>query len=263
MKPQIKHKSDEELVEQVFLAHEIILNTEEELKKRGHNESNLFANYYYHPSIKLSGLIDELKQYISIKNPSKIEQQSAGKLMEKIAFVSLRSLKGINEVKSFQSVSAQYDLLISGDELTWSRIFSILGVTDIPKGILIEAKAYAKPIEDKHFSRLCNLIQLDLDKSVGIGIFFTIKGATGFPQRDGKRKRCISDCRFRQVLFHAKTNKSIIVLDSEDIFTLDRNGSLILLLKRKIGDIEKLTGLPTELEKLIDVDLPPHLSDLE
>jgi hypothetical protein len=222
----------------------------------------LFATYFYNPSANLSELIIELKEYIELKKPSKVERENAGKLMEKIAFLSLSGLKGINEIKSFQSVSAQYDLLVSGDKMVWGQIFATMGVNDLPKGILVEAKAYAEPIEDKHFSRLCNLIQLNLDKSIGIGIFFTINGATGFPKRNGRRKRALSDCWFRQVLFHAKTNKPVIVLDSEDIFTLGKNGSLITLLERKIGEIEKLTGLPTEGEELIAVDLPAHLSSL-
>jgi hypothetical protein len=259
---QLKHQSEDELVAALMETLSNFTSISGELEERGYKAASLLSPYFYKPSAKLSELIIELKEYIKLKNPSKVERENAGNLMEKIAFLSLSGLKGIIAIKSFQSVSAQYDLLVNGDEKSWEQIFSTMKVKDLPKGILVEAKAYAKPIEDKHFSRLCNLIQLNLEKSIGIGIFFTINGATGFPKRNGVRKRTISDCWFRQVLFYAKTNKPIIVLDSEDIFTLDKNGSLITLLERKIGEIEKLTGLPTESEQLIDVDLPAHLSTL-
>ena len=257
-----KHPSDVELVQQLLEAQEKWVDVSGKLKERGRKPAELIASYLYRPNPKISELLTELKEYIKNNNPSKVERQRAGELMEQIAFLALCGLEGVNAVKNFQSVSAQYDLLVSGEEVSWRRLFSILGVTNLPKGILVEAKAYAKPIEDKHFSRLCNLIQLNLENSVGIGIFFTIKGATGFPQRDGRRRRAISDCWFRQVLFYAKTNKPIVVLDAEDIFSLDNNGSLIKLLERKISDIEELTGLPVEVEEWEVIDIPSHLGIL-
>ena len=242
---QEKRFSDKELFQQIDNAHKILMNSVDELNKRGYGSqlTKLYASHYYQPNSKLTELLTELEIYIKKQKPSDKERQDAGKLMENIAFVVLYGLKGvcINNIKSFQSVGAQYDLLVHEDHLTGESVFSLLGITNnIPKGILIEAKAYAKPIEDKHFSRFCNLIQLNLEHSVGIGIFFTIKGATGFPKRGGKNKRAISDSWFRQVLFYAKTNKPIIVLDAEDILSLDRNGSFIELLKKKIDEIEEL-----------------------
>ena len=260
--PDQKKLSDEELFKNIEEAQAILMNSYGQLRERGLKPAELYAAHYYSPNQKLTALLIELKQYIQIENPPQAERIKAGELMEQIAFLVISGLKGIKDKKSFQSVSAQYDLLVNGEESTWSNIFAILGISNLPKGILVEAKAFAKPIEDKHFCRLCNLIQLNLENSVGIGIFFTINGATGFPKRNAKRRRAISDCWFHQILFHAKTNKPILVLDAEDIFSLDKNGSLIKILERKIHEIEELTGLPTEIDEWEVIDLPPHLDIL-
>lgn len=256
------HFSYEELLQQALEAQEKFIDATGKLKERGRKPAELFASYWYRPDKKITELLTQLKTYIQKKSPLKSERERAGKLMEQIAFLSLGALQGVKSIKSYQSVSAQYDLLVYGEELFWKNLFSLLGAINLPRGIIVEAKAYSKPIEDRHFSRLCNLVELNLENSIGIGIFFTIKGATGFPQRGGRRKRAISDCWFRQVLFYAKTRKPILVLDAEDIFSLDKNGSLIKILARKIREIEELSGLPTEVEEWEVVDLPPHLNEL-
>jgi hypothetical protein len=44
---------------------------------------------------------------------------------------------------------------------------------------------------------------------------------------------------------------------------LGKNGSLPKIIKRKIRDIQELSGLPCALlEICTEVDLPPHLRDL-
>jgi DNA integrity scanning protein DisA with diadenylate cyclase activity len=85
----------------------------------------------------------------------------------------------------------------------------------------------------------------------------------GFPQSGDTRQRAISDCRLRQVIFHAKTQKRIVVLDKNDIFELGKNGSLIQILVRKIRDLDELSGLTTpSVEQTEEIDLPDHLNQL-
>ncbi len=92
---------------------------------------------------------------------------------------------------------------------------------------------------------------------------FTLEGAAGFPKRNSTRQRAIQDCRLRQVLYHAKTGKYIIVLDKEDILSLGQNGTLMTLLIRKIRDLNELTGLPTvTVKQFQEIDLPQHLKEI-
>lgn len=174
-----------------------------------------------------------------------------------------KGLKGIQTIKSFQSAGPQYDLLVSGDDLPWSLVCKILYLNLNQRDIVIEAKATKAPVPDKQFARLCSIMELNL-QGAGLGIFFTLNGATGFPkQGDSKRQRAIRDCKLRQILFHAKTNKMIVVLDKDDISGLTNNGTLIQILTRKIKDLFELSGLPTTpAEQFQEIDLPEHLKIL-
>jgi hypothetical protein len=102
---------------------------------------------------------------------------------------------------------------------------------------------------------------MDLNlKGAGLGIFITLNGATGFPKLGNSRQRAVSDCRLRQIIFHAKTNKIIVVLDKDDLFQLTKNGTLIEVLTRKIRDLSELSGMPTtSVEQFQEIDLPEHL----
>jgi len=108
-------------------------------------------------------------------------------------------------------------------------------------------------------------MEINLFNTAGLGIFFTLKGATGFPGETKARQKKLGESRLRQVIFHAKTGKSIIVLDSADICLLDRPASLIQILISKIRDLEYLSGLnsqsSTDLSS-VEIDVPKHLEVL-
>ena len=131
------------------------------------------------------------------------------------------------------------------------------------RDIVIEAKAKNSKLPDKDFARLCSIMNENYT-GAGLGIFFTLKGATGFPDKNSSvRQRKISDCRLRQALFHAKTGKFIVVLDREDILELEKNGTLLQILTRKIRDLRELSGIPTApIEQFVEIDLPSHLKEL-
>lgn len=69
------------------------------------------------------------------------------------------------------------------------------------------------------------------------------------------------DAKATQVLFHAKTQKFVIVLDERDLLKLKNKGTLIRLIKEKIKDVELASGIRGDFDEDWDEmpDLPPHL----
>ena len=225
--------------------------------------SDNLASYLYIADKRLSQYLKQLKDFTQLEHTTHKQRQEAGQLLEKIAFLAFQGLKGATNFKSFQSAGPQYDLLISGDGLDWFYVCKLLYLAEHRRGIVIEAKATKTPLPDKQFARLCSIMELNLSSTVCLGVFFTLEGASGFPKKNDSRQRKISDARLRQVLFHAKTQKFIVVLDKDDIFQLGENGTLIQILVRKIRDLCELSGLPTPaVEQLEEIDLPPHPKQL-
>ncbi len=247
-------RSQKQLVEDIINAMKLLKQEDPELNK--------LASYLYTVDKNLHNYLDKLNKFIELKKPSLKETQEVGKLLEQIAFLVFKGLEGVQSIKSFQSAGPQYDLLISGDDVGWLQVCNLLYLDTNQRDIVVEAKATKSPVPDKQFARLCNIMELNL-RGAGLGIFFTINGATGFPKAGNSRQRAVSDCRLRQILFHAKTRKIIVVLDKDDIFELAKNGTLIQLLTRKIRDLFELSGLPTTpVEEFKEIDLPPHLKEI-
>ena len=194
---------------------------------------NNLASYLYTADTRLSEYLEKLKEYTKLKKPTREESKEAGNLLEQIVLLVFPGLEGVQTIKSFQSAGPQYDLLISGDDVDWSYVCDLLYLDIYKRDIVVEAKATKSPLPDKQFARLCSIMNLNL-KGSGLGIFFTLNGASGFPRLNSSRQRAVSDCRLRQIIFYAQTNKIIIVLDKNDIFELDKNGALLQILTRKI-----------------------------
>lgn len=232
--------------------------------EHGSPESEQIINWLYTPTPELSSHLNELKSFLKVDKPDISARQKAGYLLEKILALTFRGLAGYSEIKSYRSANHQYDFLISGDGPTWDIVCDRIYIKQQGyRGIVVEAKAIGESVSSAQFARLCSIMSLELCDTVGLGVFFTIEGAAGFPKRDGKRVLSVRDARLCQVLFHAKTGKKIIVFDRDDIFELDQNGALIHLLIRKVKELEQLSGLPTiSVNELIDSDLPNHLKDL-
>ncbi|MDZ8264714.1 MAG: hypothetical protein RMY63_41065 [Nostoc sp. ChiQUE01b] len=238
-------------------------NIIEALKYLNHNspESNEVINWTYTPDIRLSDYLNALKCYLKKEKPTASERQKAGYLLEEILTLSFKGLAGYSEIKSYQSSSHQYDFLISGDGANWDIICNRLFLENY-RGIVVEAKATEEVVSIAQFSRLCSVLSLELFNTVGLGVFFTLKGAAGFPSRNG-RKKCISDARLCQLLFYARHKKNIVVFDKDDIFELNENGALIHILIRKIKEIEQSSGLKNApVAELVDIDLPERLKNL-
>jgi hypothetical protein len=226
--------------------------------------SNQIASFLYEPDCRLAQHFEKLKNYIDLPRPTPKQSQDAGYLLEEIMFLACSGLKGFSSRKSFCSVGAQYDLLITGDDMCWFYLCKLLYMKENQRDIIIEAKCTKSKVTHSQFARLCSLMEISLFRTTGLGIFFTLNGATCFPYKgQNSRQQTLSEARSMQVLFHARTGKAIIVLDKEDIFKLDQPGSLIQILISKIRDIEHLSGLAIEpCENPVEVDLPAHLKKL-
>jgi len=220
-------------------------------------------SYLYIPDPILEDYLTKLRIFLNILKPTNEEVTKAGYLLEEIALICFCGLTGFTTVKSFRSPSAQYDLVISGDTLHWTSICKFLYLDSTQRDIVIEVKAITDSLPDSQFSRLCNIMSISLTNA-GLGIFFTLNGASGFPEAGQPRQQKIGNSRFRQVVFYASTKKAIIVLDKDDIFALNQNGSLITLLIRKIRDLHELSGIPNApVEEFVEVDLPESPSKLK
>ncbi len=246
--------SQDELVEYIINAMDLL--------EAGDPALNKLIPYVYKADNKLSEYLDKLRIFTEIEDPTSKQTQEAGKLLEQIVLLSFKGLKGVQSMKSFQSAGPQYDLLVTGDDIYWKRVTKTLYLEWENRNIVIEAKATKAPLPDKQFARLCSIMEHNLI-GAGLGIFVTLNGATGFPKRNSKRQRSVSDCRLRQIIFYARTKKIIVVLDKEDLFELTKNVTLIEILTRKIRDLSELSGLPTvPAENCQEIDLPPHLQIL-
>ena len=225
-------------------------------------EANALISYLYTPDTILEEYLSKLRVFLNLPRPTKKETQDAGYLLEEISLICFCGLVGYTNIKSFRSPSAQYDLVIGGDTLEWKELYEFLFLNFNQRDIVIESKAIKASLSDSQFARMCSIMTLSLTNA-GLGIFFTLNGASGFPARDQARQQTIGNARLRQVVFHASTKKTIIVLDKNDIFTLNQNGSLITLLIRNLRDLHELSGIPNApVEEFVEVDLPESPSKL-
>lgn len=226
-------------------------------------ERDVLAAYLYTPSGKIREKLDELDAYSRKKKPSLKETQAAGQLMEQIVLLAFTGLLGWNTVKSYSSPGPQYDLLINGSGPLWQHVCTYLRIDLEKRGILVEAKATSGVVGDPTFARLCAVIRDNVSNIVSLGVFVTMKGASGFPTKDAKRQGALLDSRLRQVLFHAHHGTPIVVFTMDDLQELDEPGALIQLLERKVADISELSGKEiAKCDVACDVDLPTHLKSL-
>ncbi|ANV83714.1 hypothetical protein AWQ21_04555 [Picosynechococcus sp. PCC 7003] len=256
------HLNSQQLIQNAIDAYQLLDQSLKACSEQGIDRLEVFDRHFYEPHEILTELLLEFKNFLESQYSSPEEKQNAGYLLEKIAILSFGSLKGYNNLKAYQSMSAQYDLLISGNSPEWESLFSILRIDDLPKGILLEAKATNGKINDSQFSRLCSLIDHNFSKSVGLGIFFSINSLSGLPEEREQRLRKASDGYLKQIIFYCKTKIPIIVLDKEDILQLDKPGSLIKILDRKIRELEEMTGTKIEPIQSKVIDIPPKFNDV-
>jgi len=194
--------------------------------------------------------------------------ENASHLMEELAFLAFLSLKGCDPscMCSYQSSTAQLDLVVSGSSYEWARVLDYLHVTDrARRTMVVECKNADDKVSDAQFSRLCHIVNDMFGAQCDLGIFFTRTGASGFVScpENGKQpesERQLRDARATQALLHAKHCKYIVVLDDSDITRLGEKGALLRLLEAKVRDVVKAGGIPaSSIDGIAVVELPMHL----
>jgi len=223
-------------------------------------KAGVLAPLLYEPRARLPGLLQDLEVFVAKANPTREERVAAGILLEQLMLVTFAGLR-YDTIASYQSAGPQIDLLVNGSELTWQSVASYLRIDPQRRGIVVEAKATEAPVSTAQFLRVCALMQVNLATTVSLGVFFTIKGATGFP--DEVRRRSVSDARLEQMLFMARHRLPVVVLDLDDIRQLNAPGALVQILAAKVQEVEACTGMRLEM---VDArclpDLPDHLKNL-
>ncbi len=231
------------------------------------NESAPFEKLFYDCDQKLLPIWLELTGLLKNDNLSTRDLARAGELMEQVAFLAFHHLMGVERIDNFQSAGPQFDLVVSGDSEEWMIMSQFLLMPNYGT-IIVECKATHGKLDDPTFSRMCALLSNTVLTTGGLGVFFTLNGASGFPSRrksGSTRQRMLRDCQLRQVRFMDQHKKPILVFDREDLEELC-NGRVPLpsLIRAKIRDIEEASGLapvPNNLSPQ-QCDLPPHLKCL-
>lgn len=146
-----------------------------EYLSRDSRESDQLINWLYTPHPKISDYLSELAIFLEKDEVTREQKQHTGYLLEQILCLSFMGLSGYSEIKSYQSATHQYDLLISGDGTTWDMICDRLYLRDpqqtqIYRGILCEAKAIDSPVSSSTFARLCHIVSTELSNTVGLGV---------------------------------------------------------------------------------------------
>jgi len=254
-------------------ANNLILSTIEQLRAKGLTTGRIAEKfgdfldgwdtpgYLYDPDETLLARIADYNKWLETQ-----EGEDPGKLMEEIACLAFRCLKGWDSMKSFQSYAPQHDLVVSGSSAKWDMLIEYLHLPQRGRTILVEAKNVVDPVSDSQFSRLCAIIHAKYRETAHLGVFFTRNGASGFPtgqnaENTGVRQRSLRDARATQVIFHALSGKFVVVLEDEDLQQLVGKGTLPKILEAKIRDVEDASGLSLEFdEDGTETDLPSHLS---
>jgi len=201
------------------------------------------AAFLYDPAPRIAEYVKKVKRYLKKKNPSRADAQKMGYDLEEMALLAFGSLRGWTEIMSWESAGPQIDLEVVGSDVDWGWLAKYL-LMPSALALMVESKATKDPVGDPEFARLAAIIDHNCRKTVGLGVFFTLNGASGFPER-GKVKKLMGDAWLRQALFHARTGLPIVVLDQDDLVELGKAGSLVRLLRGKIMDLERLGGLST------------------
>jgi len=254
-------------------ANDLVLGTIEQLRAAGLTTGRIAEKfgdflgrwdtpgYLYDPDETLLDRIADYNEWLETR-----EGEDSGKLMEEIAYLAFRCLKGWGSMKSFQSYASQHDLVVSGSSAKWDILIEYLHLPLTGRTILIEAKNLDKSVSDSQFSRLCAIIHAKYRETVHLGVFFTRNGASGFPTRPHSenravRQRSLQNARATQVIFHALSGKFVVVLEDEDLQQLVKKGALPRILEAKIRDVEDASGLSFQFdEDGTETDLPSHLS---
>jgi hypothetical protein len=178
-----------------------------------------FAGSWYAPDARLPKWIDELESYDCGTSSSMAARERIGRVLEGIAFASFACIKGVSLLSCYRAPDAQYDLLVVGEGHNWKAFCNFCRIDSTKLGVLVEAKAHRKRVSCEQFSRVCsNIAHTSLIGQIGLGVIFSLRGATGFPTRAShEREISLREARLRQFAFYLTTQIPTIVFDLHDI----------------------------------------------
>jgi hypothetical protein len=218
----------------------------------------------YTPDGRVGDYLAKMDPLVQLKRAGKLDSaqtQQLGYMLEELALLLFQGLEDVDVVKSYQSAGPQHDLLVSGSDSLWLCVCKLLRIEHF-SGILIEAKAWSEKIGDNELQRLGSILAHHLGQTVGLGVFLTLEGASGFPAQ-GEQSLGLRHSRVTQLVIYHALKKPIVVLDWEDIMGLNEAGALITVLRRKIDEIEHMTGLPPALAgEPVEILLPERMRPL-
>lgn len=202
-------------------------------------------------------LRERLNDYFEWCNGRKVE--NAGELLEEIAYLLFKSLKGHQNIRSYQSFAAQHDLVVDGSSPAWHMLMNYLHLPQNGRTIIVECKNQEKEISDQQFSRLCGILRGKFDETAHLGIFISHTTASGFPKNNAK-KRSLSNARATQVIFHADTKKFVVVIDHKNLEMIAKGVSFPKILEAKIREVEAAYGGEISFtDEWEETKLPAHL----
>lgn len=238
----------------------------EELDRRNREEILEAAGWVellYEPS---TSLLARLQDYFEWREGGR--EEDAGRLMEEIALLLFKSLKGVGNIRSFQSYAPQHDLVVDGSSVAWQTLMLYLHLPRDGRSVVVEAKNQNPSISDQQFSRLCGILQNKFASTAHLGVFVSRTRASGFPEptdeatdEPGGRERNLRNARATQALFHSKTGKFVVVVCEQHLQLIADGMPFPRLLEARIREVEAASGMALSFdEDWREVDLPSHLS---
>jgi hypothetical protein len=250
MTPRTKEETEKLMTDALSALSDLSGRTRAELLER-----QGWSQLLIKPSNKLMQRLEDYFDWYEGKS-----EEDAGELLEEIAYLLFQSLTGVGNIRSFQSYSPQHDLVADGDSNAWFLLMNYLHLPLSGRTILVECKNQQSNITDQQFLRLCSILQNKFQDTAHLGVFISRTPATGFPKK-GMKVRTLSNSRATQALFHAKTNKYVVVVDHDDLLKINKGVNFVKILEAKIREVEASAGISLEFdEELKETLLPPHLA---
>ncbi|MBS4059422.1 MAG: hypothetical protein KG029_03395 [Bacteroidetes bacterium] len=232
------------------------LDEHDEPTRREILESDGWIEILQDPAPELQGRLRDYFEWYDGKR-----EENPGELLEEVAYLLFKSLRGAENIRSYRSFAAQHDLVVDGSSVAWQILMTYLHLPKSGRSIIVECKNEKTTISDQQFSRLCGILQNKFETTAHLGVFISRKTAAGFPE--GKRKKIsLSEARATQVIFHAKTQKFVIVVAHKDLEKIFMGLPFPKILEAKISEVEAAYGTEISFDDDSweqETKLPSHL----
>lgn len=185
----------------------------------------------YQMEATLPGLVSAVLALTKGDSPD--DRQRRGALLEEVAVVLFAGVYAVpaSGIESWRGPMGQHDLLV--------RASDTLGGADLKEALfghrfdlLIEAKATKGKVDVGIMHKLCGSLSGHFQSTASIGIFLALEGITG------GGKRTTAEAQLVRMLFYARTQKPIIVIDKNDLKRLAGGENLLGMMKVKLQQLE-------------------------